>query len=383
MHFELSEEQRLVARTVREFCEKEVGPTAAERDRTGAFPHDVLRKLAKLDLMGAQTPHEYGGAGLDARTYALVMEEIARWDAAVAVTWGVHTSVAVHPVLDKGTEEQKRRWLPKLSSGERIGAFALSEPSSGSDPGGLATTARREGDHYVLNGTKTWCTNGHEAGHIIVMARTDPKAGNRGLSTFVLEKPFPKGFTLGNVEHKMGIRASVTSELAFHDVHVPESARLGAEGDGFKIAMRALDASRVGIGAQGLGIARACFEESLAYAKEREAFGKPIGAFQMIQAKLADMQVRIDASRLLIQRAAFLKDTGQPFAKEAAMAKWFATETAQWAALEAVQIHGGFGYTREANVERYLRDAKVTTIYEGTSEIQQVVIARNLGLPPS
>jgi butyryl-CoA dehydrogenase len=282
-------------------------------------------------------------------------------------------------VLDKGTEEQKATLLPKLASGERIGAFSLSEPHAGSDPGGLQATARREGDGYVLNGTKIWVTNGHEAGHVVVMTRTGE--GNRGLTAFVVTAPFPKGFVLGSVEHKMGLRASVTSEIRLEDCFVPASTRLGEEGDGFKIAMRALDASRIGIGAQGLGLARAAYEASLAYAKEREQFGKPIGANQAIQWKLADMATRIDAARFLIHRAAEMKDRGLPFTKEAAMAKLYATELAQWATIEGVQIHGGNGYTTDYPVERYMRDAKVTTIYEGTSEIQHLVIAKGLGLP--
>ncbi|HVL48115.1 MAG TPA: acyl-CoA dehydrogenase [Candidatus Thermoplasmatota archaeon] len=379
--FDLSEEQELIVKTVREFCEREVGPTAKRRDETAEFPHDILKKMAGLGLLGPVTPVEYGGAGLDARTYALIMEELSRWDAAVGVTYGVHTSVAVHPVVDAGSPEQMSRFLPKLASGERIGAFALSEPGAGSDPGGLATTAVRDGDHYVLNGTKTWCTNGHHAGHVIVMARTDPKAGNRGLSAFVVEPSKTPGFKPTSVEHKMGIRASVTSEIVLDNARVPAENLLGKEGDGFKLAMKALDASRIGIGAQGLGIARACLESSLAYAKEREQFGKPIGAFQAIQFYIADMATQVDAARFLVQRAAYLKDMGRPFTKEAAMAKLYATEVAQRAAITAVQIHGGNGYTTDYPVERYMRDAKVTTIYEGTSEIQHIVIARQLGLP--
>ncbi|HLE96375.1 MAG TPA: acyl-CoA dehydrogenase [Candidatus Thermoplasmatota archaeon] len=379
MDFDVSDEERLIVETVRRFCTEHVGPTAKARDRDGTFPKDVLDGMAGLGLLGALVPREFGGAGLSARAYALVIEEISRWDASVGVTWGVHTSVAVHPVVDRGTDAQKRRFLPPLATGERIGAFALSEPASGSDPGSLTTTARREGDHYLLNGTKTWCTNGHHAGHVIVVARTGA-AGARGLSAFVVEPATTPGFRPTSVEHKMGIRGSVTSEIALQDARVPVENRIGDEGEGFKIAMRALDASRIGIAAQGLGIARAALEESLAYAKEREQFGKPIGAFQAIQFKLADMATEIDAARLLVQRAAWLKDVGRPFSKEAAMAKYFASELAQRASIEAVQVHGGNGYTTDYPVERYMRDAKVTTIYEGTSEIQKIVIARHLGL---
>jgi alkylation response protein AidB-like acyl-CoA dehydrogenase len=395
--FDLSEEDRLIVKTVREFCEREVAPKAKERDEKRIFPRQELLKMAELGLLGPNIPVEHGGSALSAKTYALIMEEISRWDAAVGVTYGVHTSVAVYPLLEKGTPEQQAEAFPRLASGQRIGCFSLSEPSAGSDPGGLQATAIKEGDGYRVNGTKIWVTNGHEAGHVILIARTDPAAGNRaldapasasapqrsrtaGLSCFLLTDPFPKGFKLGATEHKMGIRGSVTSTFHLEDMWVPESARIGAEGDGFKLAMKALDPSRIGIAAQGLGIARASYEASLAYAKEREQFGKPIGSFQAIQWKIADMATRIEAARLLILRAADLKDRGLPFTKEAAMAKAYATELAQWASIEAVQIHGGNGYTTDYPVERYMRDAKITTIYEGTSEIQRVVIAKQLGL---
>jgi alkylation response protein AidB-like acyl-CoA dehydrogenase len=379
--FDVTDEEKLIVQTVREFCEREVVPTAKARDEQRIFPRREMMELGKLGLLGPNIPEAYGGAGLSTRAYVQVMEEISRADASVGVTWGVHTSVAVYPLLEKGSEEQKREAFPKLASGERIGCFSLSEPSAGSDPGGLQATAVRDGDGYRINGTKVWVTNGHEAGHVILIARTDPKAGNRGLSAFLLTAPFPKGFKFGAKEHKMGIRGSVTSTFHLEDMWVPESARIGAEGDGFKLAMKALDPSRIGIAAQGLGIARASYEAALAYAKEREQFGRPIGSNQAVQWKLADMATRIDAARFLVQRAAWLKDAGQPFTKEAAQAKWFATELAQWASIEAVQIHGGNGYTTDYPVERYMRDAKITTIYEGTSEIQQLVIARSLGLP--
>ena len=380
LSFDLSDDDRLILRTVREFCEREIGPRAKERDEKRIFPRKELLQMAELGLLGPNIPEEHGGTNLSTRTYTLIMEELSRWDAAVGVTYGVHTSVAVYPLLEKGTPEQKAAALPKLASGQRIGCFSLSEPGAGSDPGGLQATARKEGDGYTIDGTKIWVTNGHEAGHVILIARTDPAAGNRGLSCFLLTEPFPKGFKLGATEHKMGIRGSVTSTFHLEDMWVPASARIGAEGDGFKLAMKALDPSRIGIGAQGLGIARASYEAALAYAKEREQFGKSIGSFQAIQWKLADMATRIDAGRLMVQRAAALKDAGQPFTKEAAMAKWYCTELAQWASIEAVQIHGGNGYTTDYPVERYMRDAKITTIYEGTSEIQQIVIAKQLGL---
>ncbi|MHB8585095.1 MAG: acyl-CoA dehydrogenase family protein [Thermoplasmatota archaeon] len=378
---ELTEDDRAILKVLREFCEREVGPTAKKRDETSEFPRALMGRLGSLGFLGPLTPKAYGGLELPMRTYVLIMEELARWDAALAVTFGVHTSVAIHPLVDAGTEQQKAEILPALARGERIGAFAISEPGAGSDPGSLVTSARRDGDSYVLNGTKTWCTNGHEAGHFIVMTRTDAASGNRGLTAFAMERPFPEGFRLGHVEHKMGIRSSVTSEVHFDDCRIPAAFRIGSEGQGFKLAMKALDASRIAIGAQALGIARGAFEESLRYANEREQFGRPIGSFQGIQFKLADMATRIDASRLLVHRAAALKDAGKPFTREASEAKLFATESAQWITNQAVQIHGGVGYTTDANVERYMRDARVTTIYEGTSEIQLMVIARQLGLP--
>jgi alkylation response protein AidB-like acyl-CoA dehydrogenase len=381
LSFDPTDDERLIVQTVREFCEREVGPTAKKRDEEALFPRREMTRMAELGLLGPNVPAEYGGTALPTRTYVQIMEELSRWDASVSVTYGVHTSVAVYPLLEKGTQEQKREALPKLVSGERIGCFSLSEPSAGSDPGGLQTTATREGDGYRLDGTKIWVTNGHEAGHVVLMARTDPAAGNRGISCFLLTAPFPKGFRFGAKEHKMGIRGSVTSTFHLEDAWIPASARIGAEGDGFKLAMKALDPSRIGIGAQGVGIARACLEASLAYAKEREQFGRPIGSNQAIQWKLADMATRIDAARALVHRAAWLRDAGRPFTREAAQAKLFASELAQWASIEAVQIHGGNGYTTDYPVERYMRDAKITTIYEGTSEIQQLVIARNLGLP--
>ncbi|HWG90884.1 MAG TPA: acyl-CoA dehydrogenase [Candidatus Thermoplasmatota archaeon] len=379
MDFSFTDEQRLILQTVREFCEREVAPSAKHRDAAGEFPHDIMKRLADLGLLGPITPVEYGGAGLNYQTYVQIIEELSRWDASVGVTYAVHTSVAAVPLLVSGSEEQKQRFLPRLARGEAIGAFCQSEPNAGSDPGGLAATAVREGDHYRLNGTKIWVTNGHVSDHFIVMARTDPKAGNRGISAFVCDRSLP-GFKLGAREHKMGIRGSVTSTVHLEDCIVPADRLIGKEGDGFKIGMKSLDGSRIGIGAQGLGIARACLEESIKYAKEREQFGKKIGSFQAIQFKIADMATKVDAARFLIQHAAWLKDNDRPYTKEASMAKMYATDLAMWAATEAVQIHGGNGYTTDYPVERYFRDAKVTQIYEGTNEIQHIVIAKQLGL---
>lgn len=381
---EPTEEQRAIVRMVREFCEQHVLPERARLDREGAFPHEIMEKLGELDLLGPLTPPAFGGAGLDTRTYAMLMEEISRHDAAVGVTYGVHTSVGVTPIIWYGTPEQKERYLPPAARGETLTAFALSEPGSGSDPASIRTTATRDGDAYVLDGTKTWCTNGRHAGHVIVMAKTDPSADppHRGMSCFIVE-PQWEGFKVGSQEHKMGIRASTTDEVILDGCRVPEANLLGEEGQGFKIAMRALDASRIGIGAQGLGIARASLEDALAYAKEREQFDRPIGGFQAIQHKLATMATEVEAARLLVHRAAWLKDADRDFTREASMAKMFATDVAVRAAREAVQVHGGVGYTRDYPVERYMRDAKVTQIYEGTNEIQRLIIARQLGLPTS
>ncbi len=373
-----TEDQRAIVRMVRELCEKHVLPARKQLDEEGAFPHEVMEAFGELDLLGPLIPTEHGGSGLDTTTYAMIMEEISRHDAAVGVTWGVHTSVGVTPIVWYGTEEQKERYLrPAATDSNHVTAFALSEPGAGSDPASITTTARREGDEYVLDGTKTWCTNGRYAKHLIVMAKTDPDAGHRGMTAFIVEPTF-EGFEVGSQEHKMGIRASTTDEIRLDACRVPAANRLGEEGEGFKIAMEVLDASRIGIGAQGVGIARACLEDSLDYAQEREQFGQPISRFQAIQFKLADMATRVEAARLLVHQAAQLKDAGEDFTKEASMAKMFATDAAMDAATEAVQVHGGNGYTTDYPVERYFRDAKVTQIYEGTNEIQRLIIARQL-----
>ncbi|HVL86862.1 MAG TPA: acyl-CoA dehydrogenase family protein [Candidatus Thermoplasmatota archaeon] len=380
MDFDLDEEQRAIVSTVKEFCERTVKPRAPELDRTGRFPSDTLAEMGKLGLLGPQVPLEFGGTELPAVTYACILEEIARACAATAVTYAVHTGVATYPLVEFGTPEQKREWLPRLASGETLGAFALSEPGVGSDPGGMEARAVRRGDEYVLSGTKAWITNGAYAGLFVVMAKTQPERRARGITAFLLS-PRDAGVSMAKAEHKMGIRGSVTNVMNLDDVRIPAGRRLGEEGEGMRIALSALDASRVGIAAQGLGIARACLEESLAYAKERVAFGKPIGSFQAIQWKIADMATELEAARLLTLRAASLKDGGVRCTKEAAMAKLLASELAMKAAVQAVQIFGGNGYVTEFPVERYFRDAKVTTIYEGTSEIQRLVIARQLGLP--
>lgn len=375
-----SGEARQIVRMVREFCEKEVLPHRKGWDEEERFPREAMERLGELDLLAPLAPPEHGGAGLDKATYVRVMEEISRHDAALGVTWGVHTSVGVTPILWHGTEDQRERFLEPAASADHLAAFALSEPGSGSDPASITTTAERDGDAYVLDGTKTWCTNGAHAAHAVVLAKTDPGAGHRGMTAFVVETD-RDGFRVTGEEEKMGIRASSTNEILLDGCRVPAENRLGDEGDGFAIAMETLDSSRVGIGAQGVGIARACLEDSLDYANEREQFDEKIGSFQAIKFKIADMDTKVEAARQLVHRAARLEDEGEDITKAAAQAKMFATDVAVEAAREAVQVHGGNGYTTDYPVERYMRDAKVTQIYEGTNEIQRLVIARELGLP--
>ncbi|MBI4394229.1 MAG: acyl-CoA dehydrogenase family protein [Euryarchaeota archaeon] len=377
MDFELSADQSAVLKMVRQFALDHVAPRAKRTDEDEAFPKETLAEMAKLGLLGPLTPPEYGGAGLDYVTYCHIMEELARHCAATSVTYGVHTSIVTHPIMDAGNKEQKRRFLPPLASGERLGAFCLSEPGSGSDVGSMTTTAERHDDVYRINGTKAWITNGAHAGLYIVMAKTSTDSGTRGISAFVVERETP-GVIVGAHVEKMGIRGSNTVEMHFNDCEVPAANRLGEENEGFKIAMRALDASRLGIASQAVGIARACLEDSLDYARRREQFGKAIGANEGVAFPIADMATEIEASRLMILRAADLKNKGRRFTKEASMAKLLATESAMRIAVKAVQVHGGTGYTTDAVVERYFRDVKVTQIYEGTSEVQRLVIARNL-----
>jgi butyryl-CoA dehydrogenase len=327
--------------------------------------------------MGCFLPEQYGGAAFDYVSYAIAVEELAVACASTAVIFSAHASLACWPILALGTDEQRRRYLPQMARGEWLGCFALSEPGAGSDAGAQRTTARRDGDSYVINGSKNFITNAPAAAVAIVFASTNPEKGSRGISAFIVETDSP-GFEVVRVEEKMGIRAAHSAQLAFSDLHVPRENLLGEEGGGFKVALRTLDGGRIGIAAQAVGIARAAFEDSIAYAKVRPAFGRRIADFQGIQWTLADMAAEIEAARLLVHRASFLKDRGLPYSKEAAMAKLFAAEAAMRIAVKAVQIHGGYGYTREFNVERYFRDAKVTEIYEGTSEIQRLVVAANV-----
>ena len=380
MDLALTETQRLVQKTARDFATRAIEPHAAEIDRKEKFPFEILKGLADLGLMGVNVPSALGGAEAGVVAYSLAMQEVARACASTAVTMAV-TNMVGEVIARFGSEDQKHAYNPKLASGEYVaGAFALSEPGAGSDPGGMTTTARLEGDTWILDGAKQWITSGREAGVMVVWARTgDSKShpGTRGISCFLVEGG-TKGLTVGKHEDKMGLRGSSTVPLQFENCRVPKSALLGELNGGFRIAMMALDGGRIGIASQAIGIARGALERSIAYSKERKAFGQSISEFQAVQWKLADMKTELDAATLLALRAAWLKENGKPFSREASMAKLFASEAAIRICNEAVQIHGGYGYMREFAVERNLRDVRVTTIYEGTSEVQRIVIARNV-----
>ncbi|RME86851.1 MAG: acyl-CoA dehydrogenase [Anaerolineae bacterium] len=374
----------MIRQAARDFAQKEIAPIAAEFDETGEFPEKTIRKMGEMGFMGIEVPEEYGGAGMDTLAYVLALEEICKVDAAHGTIMSVNNSLFCYGILKFGTEEQKKKYVIPVASGEAIGAYALTEPSSGSDAANMRTRAVRDGDFYVLNGRKNWITSAPVADYFVVFAMTEPEKKHHGITAFIVEGDTP-GLTRGKKEPKLGIRASATSEVTFEDCRVPVENRLGEEGQGFKIAMTVLDAGRIGVAAQALGIAEAAYEAALNYAREREAFGKKIGQFEGVSFKLADMKTRIEASRLLIYNAAFAKErakeTGERFTLAASMAKLFASETAMFCAHAAVQIHGGMGYSKELPVERYFRDAKITEIYEGTSEIQRLVISRNeLGL---
>ncbi|HZW81911.1 MAG TPA: acyl-CoA dehydrogenase [Candidatus Deferrimicrobium sp.] len=377
MNFVFTEDQQMMRTMVRNFAQKEIVPVAAHHDETHEFPLENIRKMGRNGLMGIPIPEEYGGAGADFLSYIIAIEEIAKADASHGVILAVHTSVGSFPILYFGTEEQKAKYLPKLAAGEFIGAFALTEPNAGSDATGLATTAVRKGDHYVLNGTKRFITNGGYADVYTVMAVTDKSKGSKGITSFLVDKDTP-GFKIGAVEKKMGLNASSTTELIFEDALVPVENILGKEGEGFKVAMSLLDGGRIGIGAQGVGIAQAALDAAVAYAKERKQFGQNIIDFQGIQFMLADMATQVEAARLLVYQAANLRMQGLPYAKQASMAKMFATDTAMRVTTDAVQVFGGYGYCREYPVERFMRDAKITQIYEGTNQVQRIVIARHL-----
>jgi butyryl-CoA dehydrogenase len=376
MDFELTPDQRAIQTLTRELAEAEIVPNAGAWDREHRFPDELYPKLAELGLLGVCVPEEYGGVGADFLSYVLVLEELSRADAGVGVTVAVHTSATTLPILAFGTEEQRARFVPPLARGEHLGAFALTEPGSGSDAGSLRTTAVADGDEWVLNGAKQWITNGSRAGTFLLFARTDPQtAGARGVSCFVLD---PDHVRVTREEEKLGLNSSTTSDISVEGARVGRDRLLHEEGRGFRIAMATLDGGRIGIAAQAVGIAQAGFEVARAYAQEREQFGRRIGDFQAIQWKLADMSTEIDAARLLTYRAAWLKQEGRPHATEGAKAKLFASEMARRQTAEAIQILGGYGYTKEFPVERYYRDAKITEIYEGTSEIQRLVIARSI-----
>lgn len=372
--FELSETHVLLKKTCREFAENELIPVAGKLDQEHRFPSEQQKKLASLGLMGVYMPEEHGGAGLDVISYAIAMEEISRGCASCGVIMSVNNSLYCDPVMLFGTTEQKDHFLDPFAKGEKLGCFALSEPGNGSDAAAASTKAVLDGNEYVLNGTKAWVTNGYEADATIVFATTDSEAKHRGISAFLVSLP-TKGLSLGKKEDKLGIRASSTCNLIFEDCRIPKECLLGKEGQGFKIAMMTLDGGRIGIAAQALGIAQGAFESAVAYAKERKAFGMPIANLQAIQMKIADMALRIESARLLTWRAASLKDQKKPSTKAAAMAKLSASETATFVAHQAIQIHGGNGYVTEYPVERNYRDARITEIYEGTSEIQRIVIA--------
>lgn len=377
MHFELSEEQKMIRQAARDFAQTELKPGVIERDEHQKFPAEQIKKLGELGFLGMMVSPQYGGSGMDAISYVLVMEELSKIDASASVVVSVNNSLVCYGLEKYGSEEQKQKHLIPLAKGEKIGAFCLSEPEAGSDATSQRTTAIDMGDHYLLNGTKNWITNGNSASTYIVMAQTDASKGSHGINALIVEKGM-EGFTIGAKENKMGIRGSDTHSLMFNDVKVPKENRIGEDGFGFKFAMSTLEGGRIGIAAQALGIASGAHELAVQYAKERTAFGKTIANLQAIQFKLADMATDIEAARLLCLRAAWLKDNGKPYGQASAMAKLFASETAMKTTIEAVQIHGGYGFVKEYHVERLMRDAKITQIYEGTSEIQKIVISREV-----
>jgi alkylation response protein AidB-like acyl-CoA dehydrogenase len=377
MNFQLTEEQLAVQEAARDFAQSELLPGVIERDTEARFPKEQIQKMGALGFMGMMVDPAYSGGGMDTLSYVIAMEEISKIDASASVSMSVNNSLVCWGLEKFGTEEQKQTYLTKLATGEVIGAFCLSEPEAGSDATSQQTTATLEGDYYLLNGTKNWITNGSSASIYLVIAQTDASKGHKGISAFIVEKGWD-GFVVGKKEDKLGIRGSDTHSLMFTDVKVPLKNRIGAEGFGFTFAMETLNGGRIGIAAQALGIASGAYELALAYSKERKAFGKPISQHQAIQFKLADMATQIEAARLLVFKAAWLKDQGEDYAQASAMAKLYASEVAMNVTIEAVQVHGGYGYVKEYHVERLMRDAKITQIYEGTSEIQRIVISRNV-----
>lgn len=378
MELVFTEEQKMMQKMVRDFAEKEIAPVVEKMEETDEFPREVIKRMGELGLMGIPIPEAYGGAEMDYTSYIIAIHELSKVSATIGVILSVHTSVGTLPILNFGTEEQKQRYIPKLASGEYLGAFALTEASSGSDASSMKTRAVRNGDHYVLNGSKIFITNGGEADTYVAFARTNAEEkGSKGVTAFIIDKDTP-GFSIGKKEKKMGLNGSNTVEIIFEDARVPVENRLGEEGEGFRIAMANLESGRIGIAAQSLGIAEAALNYAVSYAKERQQFGKPIGQNQGLGFKLADMATEVEAAKLLTYRAADLKNQGVPCMQQVSMAKLFASKTAVKASIEAVQVYGGYGYTKEYPVERLFRDAKVCEIYEGTSEIQKIVISRNL-----
>ncbi|KAF1084629.1 Acyl-CoA dehydrogenase [Sporotomaculum syntrophicum] len=374
MDFLLTEEQEMLRKTVRNFAEKEIAPKAGPMDEAEEYDWSLWDAMAEMGLTGVPFPEEYGGAGMDNLSYAITVEELSRVCGSSGVLVSAHTSLCCWPIYNFGTEEQKQKYLVPLASGEKIGALGLTEPSAGTDAGSVKTTAVLDGDEYVLNGTKLFITNAEVGSVYVVIAQMDKSKGSKGLTAFIVEKGTP-GFTFGKKEHKMGIRASKTYELVFENCRIPKENLLGEIGQGFKVALMTLDGGRIGIAAQALGIAQGAFDEAVKYSQLREQFGQPLSKFQGLQWMMADMATRIEAARMLVYRAANLKDQHLPYSKESAMAKLYAAETAMWVTEKAVQIHGGYGYTREYPVERMMRDAKITEIYEGTSEVQRIVIS--------
>jgi butyryl-CoA dehydrogenase len=377
MDFQLTKEQRLVQQTVRDFAEKEVAPLAKEIDQEGRFPRETVPKLAKLGLLGMMTDPKYGGGGVDSVSYTIAVEELSRACATTGVITSVNNSLVCHPIEKFGTEGQKEKYLGPVARGERLGAFGLTEPGAGTDAGSQRSVAVKEGDDYMINGSKVFISNAEAADTFVIFVLTDPTAGARGISAFIVEREFP-GFSVGKVEDKMGIRGNGAAELFFEDMAVPAENLLGAEGKGFKIAMNTLDGGRIGIASQAVGIAQAAMDESVKYSQEREQFGKPISKFQAIQWMLADMATEIAASRHLVRKAAYVKDSGKPYSVAAAMAKLMASDVAVRVTRDAIQVHGGYGYIKDYTVERLYRDAKITELYEGTSEVQRMVIAGSL-----
>ena len=379
MEFKWNDEQQLMQTMFREFVDKELRPIAAELDEQERFPFELIPKMGEIGLLGIPVAEEFGGVGMGTLEYVMAVEEISKACASTGVTISAHTSLCCWPIEHFGTQEQKEKYLPDLATGEKLGAFGLTEPNAGTDAAMQRTTAEDKGDHWLLNGSKVFITNGEVADVYVVFAMTDKAAGNKGISAFLLEKGM-EGFSFGSHEKKMGIRASSTCELVFEDVKVPKENLLGELNKGFQIAMMTLDGGRIGIAAQALGIAQGAIDETVKYVKDRVQFGRPISKFQNTQFMLAEMQTRVDAARMLVYRAAAIKDAGELYSSEAAMAKLFASETAREVTWRAVQLFGGYGYTRDYPVERMMRDAKITEIYEGTSEVQKMVISSRMGL---